>query len=256
LKNPISSYNDTVHTQRQRSHTHRLKSLLLKRVKVRQFHRFTFTCPPPRLHPVPRLRSARCLLRCSHTQPPTADPIALPRWSLPLPSPPCVARPLPSPPHCTSRPRRRRDLEGATTELPVARQRISRRRDGEAYLLAIPVPVPSPPLLTALHLPSPAGRDLGGAAAELPKARRQSVPPRRPRPHGSRAAEDAAIAKQHRMGSLEGAGRHGAPSSHRRRHPPSGGDHWSCRNSVRLSRTAPSTITSVVEDSAGPAVTP
>jgi hypothetical protein len=62
-------------------------SLLLKRVKVRQFHQFTFARPPPRLHPVPRLhpapspsparlRSARCLLRWSHTHPPTADPIA------------------------------------------------------------------------------------------------------------------------------------------------------------------------------------
>jgi hypothetical protein len=123
-------------------------SLLLKRVKVRQFHRFTFACRPPRLHPVPRLHparlhSARCLLHCSHTQPPMADPIALPRRSLPLPSPP----------------------------LPASH-------------------VPSPPLPTTLHIPSPAaagsrGRYDGaprGAAADLPKARRRSIPPRRTRP--------------------------------------------------------------------------
>jgi hypothetical protein len=63
----------------------------------------------------------------------------------------------------------------------------------------------------------------------------------------------------HRHRSCHGPGgrkRHRAPSSHRRRHPLSGGDHWSYRNSVRLRRTPPSTIKSVVEDSASPTITP
>jgi hypothetical protein len=60
------------------------------------------------------------------------------QWSVP----PRRTRPIPSPPHCTCRPRWQRDLGGAAAELPVARQRISRRRGGGAYLLFVPVPVP------------------------------------------------------------------------------------------------------------------
>jgi hypothetical protein len=49
-------------------------SLLLKRVKVKQFYWFTFACPPPRLHPVPCLHPVRSPLPLDTRPPPPPHP--------------------------------------------------------------------------------------------------------------------------------------------------------------------------------------
>jgi hypothetical protein len=159
-----------------------ISTTILKRVKVRQFQRFTFGHPPPRLHPVPRLHPAPSpfFFRAAITRPPLllSSPYNFASYPTPFPMPPPPldlrpSSPIPLPSLLASRrrlpfsqtlPHPTNPQRGAIAHRASPRHRHLRNRRGcrlhlpsiatsECLLLALgtPPPVPSSP---TLHVPS------------------------------------------------------------------------------------------------------